>query len=127
MGARLREIGARFNPFWTGLWAVNTVALVALLIMGVTPAVFLAAAFALFIVPEAVGLRKRGDSLPPLTFAIRRYVPRWCVDTVVYGLAAWAAVTWWSRPHHVLIVVAIAAIVGWLNNHFDVTFDGPGE
>lgn len=127
MGARLRALGTHFNPFWTGMWAASTVALVALLIMGVTPAVFLTAVFALFFVPEMIGIRKRGDSLPPLTYTIRRFVPRWCVDTVVYGLAAWAAISWWPRPHHVLITVAIVAIVGWLGNHFDVTYDGPGE
>lgn len=118
---------AKFSRPWLGLWAANTCILVGLLVVSVTPAVFLGAVFLLFFIPEGIGLRRRGDDLPPLTYAIRRHMPRWVVDTMIFALGAWAAVTWSQRPHWHLILVIDAAIVGWLTNHFDVTYDGPGE
>lgn len=120
-------VRALFNRWWVGLWALNTVVLAALLVATVTPAVFLSAAVLLFFVPEGIGLHHRGDSMPPLTYAIRRYAPRWTVLPVIWTASAWSALAWSERPHRVFILVAIAGIAGWLTNHFDVTFDGLGE
>jgi hypothetical protein len=49
------------------------------------------------------------------------------VAAAVFGFEAFGAITWWSPPHRTAVIVAIAATVGWLINHFDVAFDGPGE
>lgn len=128
MKLSVREtLGARFNRLWIAMWAFNTLALLALMIHGVHPGDWFASAVLLFFVPEGIGLIHRGDSLPPLTYAIRRYVPRWMVDMCVYAWGAFAAWTWHASTHAEFIVIACAAVVGWLTNHFDVTFDGPGE
>jgi len=124
---RRGRMGTRFNRWWVALWAVNTVALAALLIASVTPLVYMSAALGLFFIPEGIGLLRRGDSLPPLTHAIRRYVPRWMVNPVIGAGSAWAIIGWWERPHHVIITLVVCALVGWLFNHFDVTYDSQGE
>lgn len=119
------NLGARFNRWWVIMWAASVVALVALVAYGASPGAWLAAAVFLFFIPEGVGLIRRGDGLPPLTMTVRRYVPRWAVLPAVWGIAALALVTWSPLPRWG--VVAIAVVAGWLTNHFDVTFDGPGE
>ena len=124
---RTNGLGTRFDRWWVALWTANTVLLGGLILANVRPSTWLASAVALFFIPEAIGLARAGDSLPPLTFVIRRYVPRWAVDAAVFGFGAFAAMTWWSSPHRTAVIVAIAATVGWLINHFDVAFDGPGE
>jgi len=120
-------MGARFNRWWLLLWTVNTAAMGGLLLARIRPLHFVFAAVPLFLVPEAIGLRRRGDSLPPLTYAVRRYVPRWLVSPSIFALAAYAAISWWGSPYRTLVECADAFCAAWLMNHFDVTYDGPGE
>jgi hypothetical protein len=117
----------RYSRWWLVMWAGDVAALTGLLLATVTPAVWLSAAFVLFGVPEAIGLRRAGDCLPPLTLAIRRYVPRWAVNPAMGSLGAWAGIVWSSRPHHRLILVLIAGVTFWGIEHFDVTFESPAE
>lgn len=79
-------------------------------------------AAALFGLPEAFGVWRRGDRLPPLTFAIRRYVPRWLTFTLINGLVFGAAAYWLGMPHAERFV-GLGALQGWLSNHFTVTYD----
>ena len=123
-------MGVRFNRWWIALWAANVAALTALLVAGVSPLAWAAAFIVLFMLPEMVGLRKREDALPPLTYAVRRYSPRWIPDAVTWGVAAWMFAAWvlsGATLHPVFVSVAIFGTAGWLTNHWDVTYDGPGE
>lgn len=110
----------RWSRLWVALWAVDVGVLV--------PAAFLlpfrrwsALAALLFGVPEAVGLLRRGDPYPPLTFVVRRFVPRWACFTLLYGLWA-AASAWWLGFPHPERLGALFALLGWAQNHFDVTY-----
>ena len=76
-----------------------------------------------FGVPEAIGVFRRGDRFPPLTFAIRRYVPRWAAFPAINGFLGGAAAYWLSQPHPIRYLV-LFGLQGWLLNHFDVTYDG---
>jgi hypothetical protein len=78
----------------------------------------------LFGVPEAIGLMRHRDSLPPLTYVIQRYVPRWLAFPLLRGLL-WAGAAWWMglRPEVCLAVGVTGAADGWISNHFDVTYD----
>lgn len=122
---------ASFNLWWVALWLANVIGLTALLAFGVSPKAWSAAFLVLFLLPEMIGLLHRGDRLPPLTYAIRRYVPRWVPSAVTFGVGGWMAYAWLAGKHRavhpVLVAAAIAAMVGWLTNHWDVTYDGPGE
>ncbi|HEV8420529.1 MAG TPA: hypothetical protein VGR13_04165 [Actinomycetota bacterium] len=73
-----------------------------------------------FGLPEAVGVFRRGDRLPPLTFVIRRYVPRWAAFPVINGALFAAAAYWMDRSP--AAYGALGALQGWLLNHFDVTY-----
>jgi hypothetical protein len=100
------------------------------LAIGITPGRFVSLAVPLFLLPEAIGLLRKGDSLPPLTYVIRRYIPRWCVYPIVWSFGAWGAISWSSlkpQAYRNLVWLALAFVVGWLNEHFDVTYDSPGE
>jgi hypothetical protein len=124
------KLGARFNLWWVGLWAANVVALAALLAVGVSTVAWASAFLVLFMLPELVGLRVRGDSLPPLTYVMRRYVPRWVPDAVTWGVAGWMFVAWvlaGVAEHPVIVAAMILGTAGWLTNHWDVTYDGSGE
>ena len=116
-----------YSRWWIVLWAVNVAVLVAMLAAGAEPAEWLSAAVVLFGVPEFIGLRVQRDKLPPLTQAIRHYVPRWVIFPVIGASCAWAVIAWWSRPHHVGITILIAGIAAWGHDHFDVTFDNAPE
>jgi hypothetical protein len=117
----------RYSRWWIVLWAVNVCVLAGLLIASTLPAVWLTAAVVLFGVPEFIGVRVSKDANPPLTQMIRHHVPRWVIFPVIGASCAWAVVVWWSRPHHVLITVLIAAIAAWGHDHFDVTYDNAPE
>lgn len=126
----LQVAAVRFSRAWIGLWAANVVALTGLLAAGVSPRAWASAFVVLFLLPEMVGLRVRGDSLPPLTYAVRRYVPRWVPSAVTWAVAGWMAGAWvldHRAVHPVLVLVIVFGMAGWLTNHWDVTYDGPGE
>lgn len=117
------EAHIRWNRWWLALWA-TTVAVIVPLAFLVPFRRWSLLAAALFGLPEAVGLLRHRDSLPPLTFVIRRYMPRWLTFTVMDGLL-FAAGAWWLGfgATFSLKLGALGALMGWANNHFDVTYD----
>lgn len=117
------EANVRWNKAWLWLWVFCTVELVALAHF-LTPGAWLAAFFALFLAPELVGLRIHQDTLPPLTYAVRRYLPRWIPTAATFAGGAWLAMLWVpTAKHPAVVAVVIATFVGWLTNHWDVTYD----
>ena len=117
------EHDTRWSPAWVVMWVVNMLALVGLELYGVAPVTWGSAFLALFLAPELVALRRHKDALPPLTYVVRRYVPRWIPTAVSFGIGTWLAVAWWPRVSHpLLVVIGIASFVGWLTNHWDVTY-----
>lgn len=111
-----------YSRAWVGMWVACVVAL-AVLAPLVSLHVWVASFAVLFLLPELIGLRRRRDMLPPLTYVTRRYVPRWVPTALTFAAGAWLALLW-PVP---LFLVADAGMVGWLTNHWDVTYDGPGE
>lgn len=121
-------MGARFNGWWVAMWVASCAVLLAMFVGGCSPAAFVTAMVVLFGVPEAIGLVHRGDSLPPLTYTVRRFVPRFAPDIMTVAIGAWMAAVWIPTAHHrALVALAIGGTVGFLLNHWDVTYDGPGE
>lgn len=116
------EANARWSKAWVLLWLVNVVVLAALAPFMV-PRRWAAAFALLFLLPEMIGLLRHHDALPPLTYVVRRYVPRWVPTAVTFGCGAWLAEMWVDRADHPLLaLVIIATFVGWLTNHWDVTY-----
>lgn len=130
----MADLGTQFNKWWVVMWAISCAALLAMLYEGVTPEQWATSALILFLLPELLGLVHRGDSLPPLTYTVRRYVPRWVPVAITWGIAAWMFYVWCipvdgmtMAAHPLIVAIAIFGVAGWLTNHWDVTYDGPGE
>ena len=111
----------RWNRWFVRVWAGVAVTLLVLLRFLPFWKWFLVAAPS-FGTMEGVGLRKMRDAFPPLTHVIRRYVPRWLAFTAIFGIWGATIAYWLSLPRPYVIGVA-TALLGWLNDHFDVTYD----
>jgi hypothetical protein len=72
---------------------------------------------------EVVGLVREQDAFPPLTWVIRRYLPRWLAFAAIYA-AVGGAGAYWFRVSRAERVAALFALLGWLTAHFDQTYDG---
>lgn len=98
----------------------------------VSAGLWLAVAGGAFALLEAIGLRRHGDALPPLTFISRRYLPRWATVTIVGFFVGLAGGVWLGFAHP-WAIAALLALYSWAESHFDVTYDseggtdGPGE
>ena len=79
-----------------------------------------------FGIPEAIGIYKKKDSLPPLTYVIRRYIPRWLTFTAM-GAYVGAFGAYWFGFKHIWRWPLFMGLIFWTINHFIVTYDGPGE
>ena len=112
-----------WNRWFVRIWGVVAVILLILLRFLPFSKWFLVAAPA-FGIMEGIGLRKMDDALPPLTHVIRRYVTRWAAFTAIYGIWGAAVAHWLNFAQWYVIGVA-AAFLGWLTDHFDVTYDKP--
>jgi hypothetical protein len=111
------EGDVRWSRAFVALWVFNVVAL--LVLAFILPERHWVAAFGLlFLLPELVGLRAHRDALPPLTYVTRRYVPRWIPTALTFAFGAFLATLW----HDQLFLVVDAGMVGWLTNHWDVTY-----
>jgi hypothetical protein len=111
------EADVKWSGIFLTLWIANVVALLGLafvLDLGHWVAAFLA----LFFVPEMVGLRRHRDSLPPLTYVVRRYLPQWMPTGLTWGFGALLAVLF----HNPLFWIGDATMCGWLTEHWNVTY-----
>lgn len=117
------EADVAFSPAWVVLWVWNVAALAVYAALHFPPRDFAASLLVGFLLPEMVGLRRHRDALPPLTYVVRRYVPRWVPTAVTFGVGAWMAFAFLPVVEHPAVVgSAIAGLVGWLDNHWAVTY-----
>lgn len=114
-----------YNPWWVAMWvAVSAYLLVSLFLLPFE--VWSLHALLGFGVPELVGISVKRDPFPPLTYVVRRYVPRWLTFTLVYGFFGAAGANWFGFRHPVRMGL-LFALLGWASNHFTVTYDRPEE
>lgn len=115
------EEGVPWSPAWIAMWVINSIILVGAAFLLPFWQWLSLAAF-LFAIPEILSIRKRKDRWPPLTFVIRRYLPRWFWFPLMYGTFG-AVSAYWFGAKHPLRMGALFAVMGWLTNHFTVTYD----
>jgi hypothetical protein len=114
----------RWRTGWVVMWACNVALLAALAFLGVGPRDWTTAFLVFFLVPEMLGLVVKDDAYPPLTYVVARYVPRWIPHAVTFGIGVFLVGAWIPVAQHPLVVsVIIAAFVGWLTNHWTVTYE----
>lgn len=118
------EPGATWRRSWLVMWCICVAVLAALAFASVAPATWVTAFIVLFLLPELIALKIKGDAYPPLTYVVARYVPRWIPIAVTVGIGTWMGAVWWQSAVHPLVVVTIiGTFVGWLVGHWEVTYD----
>lgn len=114
----------QWNRLWLIMWVVvSAILLTSALFVPFWP-VWLIAAGVLFLVPELISVAIKNDSLPPLTHTIRHFLPNWFAFPLIYGLLGTIGAEWleFPRPFH---LGALFALLGWLTDHFAVTYAHP--
>lgn len=111
------EGNVRWSRPFVLMWAVNCLALAVMAFFLDLPH-WLGTFGLLFFVPEMIGLLRHKDSLPPLTFVVRRYLPQWLPTALTFGFGAMLATLW----HSPLFWIGDAAMCGWLTEHWAVTY-----
>jgi hypothetical protein len=117
------DVPAHWSKPWLVMWLVNSVVLISsAFFVDVGPWTIMAAV--LFFAPEAVSLAKKNDALPPLTHAIRHFLPNYLAFPLIYGALGGAGAKWlgFERPSG---IAALMALLGWLTDHFSVTYSQP--
>jgi hypothetical protein len=79
-----------------------------------------------FMTLEIIGLLKSGDGKPPLTYIMRRYVPRWLAFPLLYFLIGSQIITA-VLAGEVLIASSLVGFLGWTTSHFDITYTARRE
>jgi hypothetical protein len=84
----------------------------------------LVAALVLFLIPELVSVAIKNGSLPPLTHTIWHFLPNWVAFPLIYGMLGSIGAQWLEFPRS-FRVGALFALLGWLTDHFAVTYAHP--
>ena len=117
------RVPVTWNRLWVLMWAFFSVGLLTVVFyVSFWPWLVLALLF--FGVPEAIGIRARGDALPPLTHVIRHFLPNYVAFPLIYGLFGAIAARWMEFPRP-WPLGALLALLGWLTDHFQVTYFDP--
>lgn len=117
----MKERPSSWSRPWLAMWAVCACATVSMA-FALPFRAWAWVAAALFGVPEAIALLRRGDRYPPLTYVTAHYLPRWLTFTLVGFLTGSIGAVWFGfrRP---LALGAVMGLFAWALNHFDVTYD----
>ncbi len=122
MGFETR-IPENWNPWWLGMWfVVSPVLIVSAFLLPFWA--WVVAAIGGFLVPEVISIVKQDDSLPPLTHTIRHFLPNWLAFPLIYFALGSVGAHWldFDRP---AAVGALMGLLGWLTDHFTVTYAHP--
>ena len=117
-----RRIPENWNPWWIAMWAVAAPA-VTVSAFFVDFWIWVVIALVGFLLPELVSLVKQRDSLPPLTHTIRHFLPNWLAFPLIYFSLGSVGAYWLDFPEP-LRVGLLMALLGWLTDHFTVTYAG---
>jgi len=117
------EVPDPWNRAWLVMWFV--------VLVGVPASAFFLSfgawsvvASVAFGVPEGISLLSRRDSLPPLTQTIRHFLPSWFAFTYIYLMLGSIGATWLQFPNPFKLG-ALMGMLGWLTDHFTVTYREP--
>jgi hypothetical protein len=114
------RIPVNWNRWWVAMWAVAAPAVLVSAFF-VSFWVWVAIAIAGLLVPELISLVKQNDGLPPLTYTIRHFLPNWVAFPLIY-FALGSVGAHWLDFDEPLRVGALMGLLGWLTDHFAVTY-----
>ena len=122
MGFRSR-IPSNWNTLWVVMWLVTAPALIVSAFFVAFP-IWIAAAAVGFALPEAISVHKKLDSLPPLTHTIRHFLPNQVAFPLIY-FSLGSVGAHWLQFGRTFAVGALLGVLGWLTDHFVVTYARP--
>jgi len=113
---------ANWNTWWVIMWALTAPTLV-VLAFHIDFVPWIGAALVGFLLPEMISILKRKDSLPPLTHTIRHFLPNWIAFPLIYFSLGSVGAKWleFAIP---LRIGLLMGLLGWLTDHFTVTYAG---
>lgn len=117
-----RRIPDNWNKLWLLMWATTSPALI-ILAFHIPFVPWVGAALVGFLLPEMMSILKKDDALPPLTHAFRHFVPNWVAFPLIYFCLGSIGARWlfFEAP---LRIGALMGLLGWLTDHFTVTYAG---
>ncbi|HEX9374783.1 MAG TPA: hypothetical protein VGB19_00850 [Actinomycetota bacterium] len=112
-----------WNKWWILMWFVTGPGLIVLAFF-IPFWAWVPAALVGFLLPEIISLVKEKDSLPPLTHTIRHYLKDFLAFPIIY-FAVGAVGAHWLDFRRWWAVGGLFALLGWLTDHFSVTYAHP--
>jgi len=129
LGKLLRKLGFNgdvpdeWSRWWLTWWVLGTPAVIGSAFV-LDFEEWLGVAVLGFLLPELISLLRRDDGLPPLTHFIRHFLPNWFAFPLIYGALGSVSAHWlgFAQPER---IGAVMALLGWLTDHFSVTYASP--
>jgi hypothetical protein len=115
-----RHVPQNWNKWWVAVWFVVPFPLI-LSAFHLPFWAWISLAIVFFLVPEMISLIKKNDDLPPLTHTIRHFLPDWIAFPLIY-FSLGSVGAHWLRFHNTLGIGALMGLLGWLTDHFVVTY-----
>jgi hypothetical protein len=118
-----RHVPHHWSKWWLAMWGATapTVIVTAFFLDFL---VWLPIAIIGFLVPELISVVKQDDRLAPLTHTIRHFVPDWAAFPLIYFALGSVGAHWLEFPEP-LRLGALLGLLGWLTDHFSVTYTRP--
>lgn len=120
-----------WSGWWLLMWFVTTPIWIAIALLfpiaekgnwWKAPTAFLL----LFLAPEIKSVLNKGDDLPPLTHAIRGFIPTDFAFPAIYFVVGAIGGCWFGFPTLRYIGLGVLfAMLGWLTIHFTIAYMGP--
>lgn len=122
-GGFTTRVPEAWSRLWLLMWGVTSISLLALSFLLAFWPDWVIATLPLFFLPEGISLLRKDDRLPPLTHTIRHFVPNAVAFPLIYFFfgAISARALGFDYPRN-LHVGGLFAILGWLTDHFAVTY-----
>ena len=125
LGFRTRR-PPNWNKWWVRMWLIVTPALLTYAFFTPFWPWWALAALIGFGLPEAISLLRKDDAYPPLTHTMRHFLPNWLAFPLIYGLLAAIGGRWFGFAYpRYWTIGALFAVLGWLTDHFAVTYGRP--
>jgi len=116
------HIPDHWKPWWVIYWLVASPALIVSAFF-LDFAVWVALAVLGFLVPELISLIRQDDGYPPLTHTLRHFVPNWVAFPLIY-FSLGAVGAHWLEFDEPIRIGLLMGLLGWLTDHFTVTYAG---
>jgi hypothetical protein len=123
MGLINTDVPTPWSKAWLTMWVVVLVA-VPVAAFFLTFSEWSILATVAFGVPEGLSLVRQNDAFPPLTQTIRHFLPSWFAFPYIYFMLGSIGATWlgFANPFR---LGALMGLLGWLTDHFTVTYANP--